>query len=253
MNQVFSDHLPVAGEMLRLGGDERHYLGRVLRARTGELVRVADGLGHARVAVLRGFEGDHALLEIQRDAAEAGEAWAFHLGLCAPKGDALELALEAAVQMGVESITLLKSRRTQANFEGGALQPERLRRRLVEASRQCERSKVPFLLGPMSLEAYLDGARDGLRLVASERGGLPIAESVAGLSAGSAVHGLVGPEGGFEAAELEAAGRRAWQCITLGPRALKVPVAVAALYAVLRAVQPQSPGPVSGPWADQEL
>jgi 16S rRNA (uracil1498-N3)-methyltransferase len=149
LNQVFSDQLPAVGETLRLGGDERHYLGRVLRARTGELVRVVDGLGHARVAVLRGFEGDLALLEIQREAVEATEPWVFHLGLCAPKGDALELALEAAVQMGVESITLVKSKRTQANFDGGALQPERLQRRLVEASRQCERSKVPFLLGPV--------------------------------------------------------------------------------------------------------
>ena len=238
MNQVFSDHLPAPGQTLRLGGDERHYLGRVLRARTGERVRVADGLGQARIAVLRGFEGEEALLEIQTDAPEVTEPWATHLGLCAPKGDALELALEAAVQMGVESITLLRSKRTLANFEGGALQPERLQRRLLEAARQCERSKVPVLLGPVSLESYVAEKRGGLRLVASERGGVGTAQATQGLPSGGALHGLVGPEGGFEAAELDAAMQAGWQPITLGPRALKVPVAVAALFAALRAVQP---------------
>lgn len=239
MNQVFSDLLPDVGKTLRLGGDERHYLGRVLRARTGEAVRVADGRGHARVAILKGFEGEQALLEIQSEAVEAPEAWAMHLGLCAPKGDALELALEAAVQLGVESVTLLRSKRTQANFDGAALQAERLQRKLQEAARQCERSKVPFLLGPESLEAYLGAERDGLRLVASERGGATLL-AVTRSPAPQVLHGLVGPEGGFEAAELQRAADEGWSAVTLGPRALKVPVAVAALFAGLRAIQPSS-------------
>ncbi len=238
MNQVFSDQLPAVGQTLRLGGDERHYLGRVLRARTGELVRVADGVGHARVAILRGFEGDDAVLEIQSDAVEPVEPWSFHLGLCAPKGDAFELALEAAVQLGVESITLLRSKRTLANFDGGALQPERVQRRLQEAARQCERSKVPFLLGPVDLAEYLAAPGADLRLIASERGGDALSAAMSGQSAGLQVRGLIGPEGGFEAAELESALAQGWRPVTLGPRALKVPVAVAALYAGLRAVQP---------------
>jgi 16S rRNA (uracil1498-N3)-methyltransferase len=221
-----------------LGGDERHYLGRVLRARNGEEIRIADGRGRAVVAVLRGFEGEHAVLEAKTQADDIPEAWALHLALCPPRGDAFDQAQEAAVQLGVESLVLLRSQRTLANFDGGALQGERLERRMQEACRQCERSQVPPVLGPVALEAYLAEARPGLRLFASERGGLPLAQVLKSVPAGAAIHGVVGPEGGFEAAELQAATAHGWTPITLGPRALRVPVAVAAFLAAIRTLQP---------------
>jgi 16S rRNA (uracil1498-N3)-methyltransferase len=237
LHQVFSDHLPALGETLRLGGEERHYLGRVLRARNGEEVRVADGLGRAVVAVLRGFEGEHAALEALRQADDVPEPWALHLALCPPRGDAFEQAQEAAIQLGVESLILLRSQRTLANFEGGAMQPERLAKRMQEACRQCERSKVPPVLGPFDLAAYLAEPREGLRLFASERGGQPLAQVLKAVPKGAHIHCVVGPEGGFDAAELQAATERGWTPITLGPRALRVPVAVAAFLAGVRTLQ----------------
>lgn len=240
MHQVFSDFLPAIGETLRLGGDERHYLGRALRARAGEQVRVADGKGHAVVAVLRGFEGDDALLEVESQADDHVEPWHLHLALCPPRGDAFDMTLEAAVQLGLESLILTRSQRVMANFDGGALQPERLERRLLEACRQCERSAVPPVSGPFELLDYLKEPQPGaLRLVASERGGAPLAEALKGVAAGAVIHAVVGPEGGFTAAELQAAVDAGWVPVTLGPRPLKVPVAVSALMAGLRTLQPR--------------
>jgi 16S rRNA (uracil1498-N3)-methyltransferase len=238
LHQVFSDSLPALGQTLRLGGDERHYLGRALRARPGERVRIADGLGAGVVAVLRGFEGDDAVLEAESPSDDVGEAWSLHLALCPPRGDAFELALEAAVQLGVESLILIRSQRTLANFDGGAMQPERLQRRLQEACRQCERSRVPVVRGPVSLEQYLAQPGEGRRLFASERGGQALSQALQGVAAGAVIRTVIGPEGGFAAEELQAATAQAWTPVTLGPRALKVPVAVAALFAGLRTLQP---------------
>jgi 16S rRNA (uracil1498-N3)-methyltransferase len=239
LHQVFTDLLPAVGETLRLDGDQRHYLGRVLRARAGEELRVADGRGGAVVAVLRGFEGEHAVLEAIRGADDVAEPWALHLALCPPRGDAFDQAQEAAVQLGVESLILLRSQRTLANFDGGALQAERLAKRMQEACRQCERSQVPPVLGPQNLDAYLAEPREGLRLFASERGGLPLAQALKGAAPGAVIHGVIGPEGGFDAAELQAATGHGWIPVTLGPRALRVPVAVTAFLAGIRTLQPQ--------------
>ncbi len=230
--------MPALGQTLRLAGEERHYLGCVLRARSGEEVRIADGTGRAVVAILRGFEGEDALLEVLRLADDGMEPWTLHLALCPPRGDAFEEAQEAAVQLGVESLVLIRSQRTLANFEGGALQGERLVRRMREACRQCERSKVPAVLGPVDLELYLAQERDGLRLIASERGGDPLAVVMKSAPTGTVVHGLVGPEGGFNASELQSAIAHGWRPVTLGPRPLRVPVAVAAFCAGLRTLQP---------------
>jgi 16S rRNA (uracil1498-N3)-methyltransferase len=237
LHQVFSDSLPALGQTLRLGGDERHYLGRALRARPGERVRVADGLGAGVIAVLRGFEGDDAVLEAESPSDDVSEPWSLHLALCVPRGDAFDLALEAAVQLGAESLILLRSQRTLANFDGGALQPERLQRRLQEACRQCERSRIPAVQGPLSLEQHLAQPGEGLRIFASERGGQPLAQAVQGAPAKAVIRCVIGPEGGFTAEEVQAAASQAWSPVTLGPRPLKVPVAVAALFAGLRTLQ----------------
>jgi 16S rRNA (uracil1498-N3)-methyltransferase len=236
LNQVFSDILPAPGRPLRLDGDERHYLGRVLRARAGEKVRVADGRGGAAVAVLRAFEGDDAVLEFESAAADPRDPWQLRLALCAPKGDALEEALEAAVQMGVGHLTLLKSERTLANFDGAALKADRLHRKLREAARQCEISRLPELDGPLPLAGHL-AAVQGPRFIASERGGLDLGAATAGLPAEATLNLLIGPEGGFSQAELAAADKTGWTAVTLGPRALRVPVAVAALCAGLQTLQ----------------
>ena len=239
MHQVFSDLLPPPGQTLRLGGDERHYLGRALRARPGERVRVADGLGGGVVAVLRGFEGDDALLDVESRLDDRAEPWALHLALCPPRGDALDQALEAAVQLGVESLVLLRSQRTLANFDGGALQSERLQRRLQEACRQCERSRVPALLGPLDLDQHLAQPGDGLRLFASERGGLSLSRALGEAGPALSLRTVVGPEGGFSGEELQAAAAQGWTPVTLGQRPLRVPVAVTALFAGLRTLQAQ--------------
>jgi 16S rRNA (uracil1498-N3)-methyltransferase len=187
---------------------------------------------------LRGFEGDAAVLEITAVADDAVEPWALHLALCPPRGDAFDEAQEAAVQLGVQSLTLLKSQRTLANFDGGSLQPARLAKRMQEACRQCERSGVPPVQGPQALGLYLEAPRPGLRLIASERGGLPLRLAVQGLAPGAEIHAVVGPEGGFGAEELSLAAEQGWMAVTLGPRALRVPVAVSALLAGLRTLQP---------------
>jgi 16S rRNA (uracil1498-N3)-methyltransferase len=241
MHQLFVDHLPALGQVLRLEGDERHYLGRVLRARNGEVLRLAAADGHAATAVLEGFEGDVALLRVGENAPDPALPFDVRLDICPPKGDALDQALEMAVQLGVQQIRLVRSERTLANLEGGSLSAERLQRRIRESARQCERARLPLLQPWQPLAAVLADSEAGLvRLFMSERGGLPLKQLLP--PQGSKVRILIGPEGGFssaEAAQIQAAG---WSAVSLGPTILKVATAVAATLAGLQALSPLHPG-----------
>lgn len=235
MHQLFVDHLAPLGSVLALGGEERHYLGRALRARSGERVRLAAADGSAAVAVVQAFQGEDVLLLIESLDADADEPYHLRLDLCPPKGDAFDSALEMAVQLGVESIALVRSERTLANAEGSAMSPERLQKRLREAARQCLRAKVPVLLPWRSLEQAVKES-GGVRLLMSERGGLPLAQVAP--PPGSAVRLLVGPEGGFSADEVELCRAQGWQAVSLGPVILKVNTAVAAALGGLKALSP---------------
>jgi 16S rRNA (uracil1498-N3)-methyltransferase len=226
MHQVYIDSLPAApGQRVAVTGEERHYMGRALRARPGERFRLASPDGAAVVAVLEGFQGDAAWLLVEAPSPDALDPYPAHLLLCPPKGDALDQALEQAVQLGAASVRLTRSERTLANLDGGALSRERLEKRLREASRQCLRARVPALLDAQPLGQALQEPFDGAKLFLSERGGRPLKAVLPAL--GRPVQLLIGPEGGFTEAELSLGLSHGWTAVTLGPRALKVPTAVA--------------------------
>jgi 16S rRNA U1498 N3-methylase RsmE len=196
MRQVYADHLAHAGECVRLGGEEGHYLGRALRARPGEPVRIAAADGSAATAVVEGFSGGDAVLRVLDPDPDPDWGLRLWLDLCPPKGGDLDQALEMAVQLGVE--------------------------------------RIPVWDEPVSFADVLDAASPSLRLLMSERGGAPL--SALALPAADPVRILVGPEGGFTAAELQGAGRAGWRAVSLGPRPLKTSTAVAAAMAGLRAL-----------------
>ena len=150
-----------------------------------------------------------------------------------------------AVQLGAVRIRLVRSERTLASMDQGGLQADKLRKRLREACRQCLRARPPFLEPSACFADALrwDGASPPLRLIMSERGGgplpaLPFDDAIE-------VRVLVGPEGGFTAAELDAARAAQWLAVSLGPHPLKTPTAVAAALAGLRALS--GPPPFSPP------
>ncbi|HTB21666.1 MAG TPA: RsmE family RNA methyltransferase [bacterium] len=236
MHQLFVDTLPAEGGLLSLEGDERHYLGRALRARPGERFRLAAADGSAATALLESFSGDAALLRVGASDPDPDLGLRLSLDLCPPRGDALDEALEMAVQLGLERLRLVRSERTLAAPDQGALQPDKLVRRLREACRQCLRARLPVLEPSLPLEEGLNAAPgpSELKLVMSERGGEALASLA--LGAHSAVRVLVGPEGGFTAAELDRARAAGWRAISLGPHPLKTATAVAAALASLRAL-----------------
>lgn len=231
MQQVYVESLPSLGQVLRLEGDEARYLGRALRARVGERFRLAAEDGRAAVAQLQGFEGGAACLRLEAWDPDPEETLELHLALCPPRGEALDEALDMAVQLGVRSIRFWRSERTLAEVK-----PEKVARRVREAARQCKRAQRPEVLPARPLlEGLVQDAGGLFRVLLSERGGAPLRQAAQG---GPRFLLLIGPEGGFSAAEAEAAVRAGWMAATLGPRLLRVPTAVAAAMAGLRALQP---------------
>jgi len=137
-----------------------------------------------------------------------------------------------AVQLGIESLRLVVSQRTLAVPDQGPLSRERLLKRLREACRQCLRARMPQLQAADSFADAVAVVAPGLRLIMSERGGEPLPA----LERTAAARVLIGPEGGFSVDELELARAAGWRAISLGPHILRVPTAVAAALAGLRAL-----------------
>ncbi len=211
---------------------QAHYLGSVMRRGPGDPVALfngRDGEWAAEIATLRKDRATFRALRTTRPQESPPE---LRLLLAAVKRDAMDLVAEKATELGVGLIQPVFTRRSVVS----AVNRERLQNITREAAEQCERLTVPVVAEARPLHAVLDGWDGTPLLVGAERAGAPpLAQVARGLRPPLAW--LVGPEGGFERAELDDLARRAFVSpVGLGPRILRAETAAIAGLAILQAI-----------------
>ncbi|MET0728585.1 MAG: RsmE family RNA methyltransferase [Acidimicrobiales bacterium] len=165
-----------------LSDHDRHHLVRVLRARSGTALTVADGAGRWRTAVL----GDD--LETTGDIVTApAAAPQLGVGFALVKGDKPELIVQKLTELGIDHIHLFRSQRSVVRWDGAQAGKAIGRLRLVarNAAVQCHRPRLPVVHDVVDLAAL--AATGGVAL-ADRDGHAP------GLQHPTI---LVGPEGGW--------------------------------------------------------
>jgi len=216
------------GEVVRIEGQQAHYLARVMRVAPGDTVILCDnqtGEWAARVteAGKHGVTVDVA--DRLREREEVPDFW-----LCAAllKKDRFDLVLEKATELGAARIVPVLTRRCVAD----KLNPERARSIMTEAAEQCARTALPELNNLTKLDALLrDWPQDRALFFADELGGEPAATAFTAHDGPAAL--LTGPEGGFD--DGERAVIRAHPIarpVTLGPRILRGETAAIAATAL---------------------
>jgi 16S rRNA (uracil1498-N3)-methyltransferase len=228
--------LGVGGEAA-LSAEQGHYLRNVLRRSEGDpviLFNGRDGEWRGRIAAL-GKSRAAAAVEIQTRPQEAEpDLWL----LFAPiKRGPVDLVAEKATELGVAALVPVITRRTVV----GRVNTERLRAIAMESAEQCHRLNVPEVHEPLPLTQVLDAWPAERRiLLCDETGkGRPIAQVLAALDPAArkapwAV--LIGPEGGFDPAELDAIKKRTIVTpVTLGRRLLRAETAAMAALACWQA------------------
>lgn len=216
------------GASVLIEGQQAHYLGRVMRVGEGDVVILCDDqTGEWAARVTSAGKRDVALVaETLLRPREAVPDFT----LCAAllKKDRFDIVLEKACELGAARIQPVITRRCVAD----KLNLDRARAILTEAAEQCARTALPELAEPIKLEAMLRGWDTGRALFfADEAGGDPARAAFAAHTGPAAV--LIGPEGGFDAAERTAV-RALPQArpITLGPRILRGETAAIAATAL---------------------
>jgi len=211
-----------------LVGDEARHLVRVLRTPVGAEIRVFDGAGGEWVARVAAIGRDEVTLDIGAALPVAPVAApVVVLAVALPKGERQKWLVEKLTELGVARLVPLVTARGVAEATAAAL--DRLRRGVIEASKQCGRSVLMEIGNPATV-AEACAAAAGPAILCDPTG--PPLDPAA-LRGAAAVLGLVGPEGGFtaaEAAEAQAAGAvRA----RLGRHVLRVETAAVAIAARL--------------------
>jgi 16S rRNA (uracil1498-N3)-methyltransferase len=231
---------PILGDQAVLVGAEAHHLLHVMRAKPGARVTLFDGTGWEFDAIVaRPTRRDVELTIVSRQAINREATTVLTLGVALPKGDRQKWLVEKAVELGVVRLVPLQTDRGVAQPAKNSL--ERLRRGVIEASKQCGRNRLMAIAQPKTWHEFLlDGESQMCRLVAHPSRDLNreperlILKLAARLPAPPQIIAVaVGPEGGFTEEEVEMAVAHDWLVTDLGVRILRVETAAIALAAML--------------------
>lgn len=210
-----------------LTGDEARHLAAVMRAAVGDEVVVFDGSGAeylASIASLRKQQVELAIIERREISRELD--FELTLAVALPKGERQKWLVEKATELGVTRLVPLVTERGVAQPVDAAL--SRLRRSVIEASKQCGRNRLLEIAAPLSAVDFFQSPDSAAtRWIGDASGNELTAVKVAGRN----VVAAVGPEGGFTPAEVAAARDAGWQVVNLGRRILRVETAALAFAA----------------------
>jgi 16S rRNA (uracil1498-N3)-methyltransferase len=235
-DRYFSD-TPISGGRATLSGPEAHHLIHVMRAAPGVRVTLFDGGGDECSAIVeRVRRADVELSILARHAIDRELPFCLTLAVALPKGDRQKWLVEKAVELGVTRIVPLWTQRSVAQPVEQSL--VRLRRAVIEASKQCGRNRLLQIDQPRSWPDLVASAADTpCRLVAHPAAENQLRPSLNDFAGNVCV--AVGPEGGFADEEVAQALAAGWRAVDLGPRILRVETAALMLAAVIASARRQ--------------
>jgi len=222
---------PIAGDEAALVDAEAHHASHVMRVRVGDVVTLFDGSGCEFAARVAKVGRSEVRLAIESRAVVDRELRR-DVSLCSalPRGDRQRWLSEKAVELGVRRFVPLRSKRAVVQPDSGAC--TRLRRTVIEASKQCGRNVLMRIEEPQDVAgaAGLFGD-DVLRLLAAPSATDGLAPMSSSESALRPVAAIIGPEGGLTDEEEAAATAAGWRPVSLGPRILRIETAAALVCA----------------------
>ena len=221
-----------------LVGAEAHHAVHVRHVAVGEEVAVFDGSGLECVGLVERAERKQAKIAIlRREKVDRDPHLAVTLACAVVKAKAMDELVDMCSEMGVREIVPLETRRTVPKVERKeAARVARWERTAIEASKQCGRTTVTRIGAPRPLPTLLEKAGQwDLRLIfALDDEAFPLRRVLDEHPEPRSALYLIGPEGGFERAEVRAAMAAGFEPVRLGPSTLRTETAaVAALAALL--------------------
>jgi 16S rRNA (uracil1498-N3)-methyltransferase len=206
---------------------------RARRLAAGDSVVLVDGGGgeaEGRIARWTRSGAEIDVVSVRPPAAPAETIW---LGVAGVRGERLAWIAEKAGELGVTTLALVRTARTQA-FRAGADALARIERLVREAAKQSGAARWPSCEGPMELPAALTRAPSEARLFV-DFSGEPFPRELRVRSCAI----LVGPEGGWTDEERDSAKRGGWRLVALPAATLKTETAAVAAVVLARAAMPQ--------------
>lgn len=204
-----------------LTGAEAHHLGHVLRLPVGAQARLLDGTGGEGVFCVEKVTKKAVTLRLERAVQHPAPRSRPIMALAWSKATRRGFFMEKAVELGVHEVWLWQGERSQGRLPRDI--KDGWQAQMIAGVKQCGNPWLPTLRvlahGVAGLVAAAAGADHRLLPWESQQG-VPLLTPEQAGQAGVSVY-VIGPEGGFSPAELEALGAAGFTAFSLGTQVLR--------------------------------
>ena len=229
----------LTGDRFILNGHEGHHAARVTRMNSDDDITLLDGSGAAYGAVVDTVNGDRIEGRIIDKIDRYHEPTVnIHLGVGILKGVKMDTVIEKCTELGVRSVTPL----VLDNSVKQNINLQRLKKISLSAIKQCGRGLLPDVNDAQTLHEWSENSSGELKFMLHDSPeSAPLMAQLMASTPHSEVRLVVGPEGGFSPAEVEALSAAGFIQASLGRRRLRAETA--AIMAVVLCEQILNQGP----------
>ncbi|MBE5902053.1 MAG: 16S rRNA (uracil(1498)-N(3))-methyltransferase [Lachnospiraceae bacterium] len=230
MYQFFIEKEQIKENQVFITGADYNHAKNVLRLKKGEKFRISTKEGENYFCEISEFSDEAAVgvvLEKLEESTELKGRITLFQGL--PKGDKMELIIQKAVELGAAEIVPVRMKNCVVKLDDKKAKAKVARWQAIAeaAAKQSKRSIIPQIHDVMDYRAAMEYAKENnVNLVPYENeGGISASKKAIGeIQPTDKVGIFIGPEGGFDEKEIEAA-REVMTSISLGKRILRTETA----------------------------
>jgi 16S rRNA (uracil1498-N3)-methyltransferase len=222
-----------------LSAEETRHLRNVLRLKSRAEVFVFDGNGREFRGEIENITRDSTTVRIIEEVTNISYESPLSLTIATGllKGEKFDLIVQKLTELGVSRLVPVITARADVRLRSQADAARRLdrwRRIVLEATKQCGRTRlmtieVPVALWPFLAQPRLPGEQ---RLLFAEQHGTSLEEATPDTP--EAVTAVVGPEGGWAGEEIDQARAAGFRIVTLRGRTLRAETAAIVVAALLQ-------------------
>lgn len=209
----------VAGTDITLDKDQSHHLRQVLRITSGECVIAMDGAGTSAVCEVVEVSKKSVVLKVT-SVKLVENPFSVIIALGITKAPALEIIFRKCTEIGVKAFQPLI---TQHSFSMDRWNTERWERVVQEAIKQCEAPFFPSIAAPLTLERWLAQRNQNTPLLFCNEQDRSLQATNTTFQKNAEL--LVGSEGGWSSAEIEAIQSKSPIHLSLGANRLRAETA----------------------------
>lgn len=231
MHHFFVTPDQVKEDYIYIEGSDVNHVKNVLRMRPGEELEICDGNNKKYLCEIDEMTAEYVRVQIKEElGADTELPSKLYLFQGLPKSDKMELIIQKAVELGAYEIIPVVTKRAVVKLDEkkAGKKVERWNSIAEGGAKQSGRSFVPKVTPVMSWKEALQYAKSlDVVLIPYElaEGMAETKNVISSIKPGASVGIFIGPEGGFETAEVESAMETGAKAITLGKRILRTETA----------------------------